>query len=224
MEIFIAYFKILNNMKARQLIQALTLVISIVAFVFFIKNKKEAILLLWMISFSFASIIFGKLFCGYFCPFHAFDKGWGYILTKLNLKKINTPRIIKEKYVYYPISLILLALVILKISSLMIPVKIKIPFLIVAFPILAIFASDLWHNYLCPFGLVMRLPSLRRFLMPDIETHKCTNCNICVNKCPTEAIEINNKKLHIIDRKCILCYQCEKVCKFDSIKIKTKGD
>ena len=224
MEIFILSLKIAKNMKIRELIQALTLVISMVAFVFFIKNKNESILLLWMLSFSIASIIFGKLFCGYFCPFHAFDKGWSYILDKLNIKKINTPSIFKNAYVYYPISLILLALVVIKISSLIISVKIKIPFLIVAFPILAIFASDLWHNYLCPFGLVMKLPSLRRFLMPRIENDKCTKCNICVKICPTEAIEINNKKLHIIDNKCILCYRCEKICKFDSIKIKTKGD
>lgn len=224
MEIFILFLKIANNMKARKIIQVLTLVISIAAFVFFIKAKKEAILLLWMLSFSFASVIFGKLFCGYFCPFQAFDKGWGYILDKLNIKKINTPSIFKKAYVYYPISLILLALVVIKISGLIIPIKIKIPFLIVAFPILAIFTSDLWHNYLCPFGLVMKLPALRRFLMPGIENDKCTKCNICLKICPTEAIEINNKKLNIIGSKCILCYRCEKICKFDSVKIKTKGD
>ena len=224
MEIFILFLKIANNMKARKIIQVLTLVISIAAFVFFIKAKKEAILLLWMLSFSFASVIFGKLFCGYFCPFQAFDKGWGYILDKLNIKKINTPSIFKKAYVYYPISLILLALVVIKISGLIIPIKIKIPFLIVAFLILAIFTSDLWHNYLCPFGLVMKLPALRRFLMPGIENYKCTKCNICLKICPTEAIEINNKKLNIIGSKCILCYRCEKICKFDSVKIKTKGD
>ena len=209
-------------MKARKIIQALTLVISILAFILLIKNKKEPILLIWMLSFSFASVIFGKLFCGYFCPFHAFDKGWGYILTKLKLKKINTPSIFKKRYVYYPIASILLALVLLKIFSMALPIKIKIPFLIIAFPILAIFTSDLWHNYLCPFGLVMKLPSLRRFLMPEIDNNKCTDCNICMKICPTEAIDLNNKKLHIIDTKCILCYQCEKVCKFDSVKIKTK--
>lgn len=224
MEIFISYSKIPDYMKARKIIQALTLATSIVAFVFFIKAKKEAILLIWMLGFSFASILFGKIFCGYFCPFHAFDKGWGYILNKLHIKKINTPNIFKKAYFYYPISLILLVLVILKISSLIIPLKIKIPILIVAFLILAIFSSDLWHKYLCPFGLVMRLPTLRRFLMPDIDNYKCTKCNICVNICPTEAIEIKNNMLSIIGSKCILCYQCEKICKFDSVKIITKDD
>jgi polyferredoxin len=190
-----------------------------VAFVVFIKNKKESILLLWMVGFSLSSLVFGKLFCGYFCPFHAFDKGWGYILNKLNLKKIKTPTAFKKGFVYYPISAILLALIILKISSLIIPIKIKIPFLIVAFPILALFTSDLWHNYLCPFGLIMRLPSIKRPLMPNISNLSCTNCNLCKKACPTEAIELNNEKLNIKGSKCILCYECEKICKFDSIKI-----
>lgn len=208
-----------NIMKARKIIQAMTLVISIVAFVLFIKNKKESFLLLWMLSFSIASLLFGKLFCGYFCPFHAFDKGWGYLLNKLNITRIKTPRFMKKNYICLPLSLILLSLVILKIASLSLPIKLKIPFLIVAFPILAIFAPDLWHNYLCPFAILMKLPSLRRVLMPKIDQSTCTNCNICLKSCPTEAIELRNKKLYISASKCILCYQCEKECKLNSIKV-----
>ena len=204
-------------MKARKIIQTITLVISIVAFVLFIKNKKESFLLLWMLSFSLASLLIGKLFCGYFCPFQSFDKGWGYLLSKIKINRIKTPDFLKKKYIYLPLSLILLSLVILKIASLSLPIKLKIPFLMVAFPILAIFAPDLWHNYLCPFGLVMKLPSLRRVLMPKIDQSTCTNCILCMKVCPTEAIELNNKKLYINGKKCILCYQCEKECKLDSI-------
>ena len=73
-------------MNVRRAIQTLTLAISIVAFVIFVKSKKEAILLLWMLGLSFASLLVGRLFCGYFCPFHAFDKGIGFIFNKINLK------------------------------------------------------------------------------------------------------------------------------------------
>ncbi|HQC25801.1 MAG: hydrogenase subunit EhaP [Candidatus Methanofastidiosum methylothiophilum] len=209
----------MKNMNVRRAIQTFTLAISIVAFVVFIKNKKEAILLLWMLSFSFASLLVGRIFCGYFCPFHAFDKGLGYIYNKVNFKKIKTPNLLKKEFIYYPVSIMLLLLVVLKIFSIIMPIKIKLPFLIIAFPILVFFTSDLWHNYLCPFGLVMKLPSLRRVLMPKIDNNTCTNCNICKNICPTEAIELNNKRLQIVDSRCILCYECEKICKFDSVKI-----
>ena len=59
--------KISKNMNIRRIIQVLTLAISIVAFVIFIKNKKESILLLWMLGVSLSSLIFGRIFCGYFC-------------------------------------------------------------------------------------------------------------------------------------------------------------
>jgi len=208
-------------MNVRRAIQTLTLAISIVAFVIFVKSKKEAILLLWMLGLSFASLLVGRLFCGYFCPFHAFDKGIGFIFNKINLKKIKTPNSLKKGFVYYPISTILLLLVVLKIFSLTMPIRLKLPFLIIAFPILGVFTSDLWHNYLCPFGLVMKLPSFKRILMPKIDNNTCTNCNLCKNICPTEAIELNNNRLQIMDSRCILCYKCEKICKFDSIKIKS---
>jgi polyferredoxin len=102
MEIFIFCLLILENMSIRRIIQTLTLAISIIAFIFFVKNKKESILLIWMLSFSFASIIFGKLFCGYFCPFHAFDKAWGYLLNKLKINRIKTPELLKRKYISFP--------------------------------------------------------------------------------------------------------------------------
>ncbi len=205
-------------------IQTLTLFAALFTFIFFIRIRQEDIFLLFMLSFSVASVMFGKLFCGYFCPFHAFDKSWGYILDKYNIKKINSPRILKKKLLYYSISLILLALVMLRVLSTLFPIKIQIPFLILAFPILAIFTSDLWHNYMCPFGFIMNLPSFRRILMPNINNLKCKYCNICVNICPTKAIDLNNNELMINETDCILCYQCEKVCNFDSIEIKTKGD
>ena len=147
-------------MNVRRAIQTLTLAISIVAFVIFVKSKKEAILLLWMLGLSFASLLVGRLFCGYFCPFHAFDKGIGFIFNKINLKKIKTPNSLKKGFVYYTISTILLLLVVLKIFSLTMPIRLKLPF-DNSISILGVFTSDLWHNYLCPFGLVMKLLRLR---------------------------------------------------------------
>lgn len=207
-------------MNTRRTVQNFLLYTSLIAFVFFIRIGQESIFVLFMLSFSFASILFGKLFCGYFCPFHAFDKSWRHILDKFSLKKINTPKILKKEHFYYPISLVLLALVVLKVLSIIFPIKIQIPFLILAFPILAIFTSDLWHNYVCPFGFIMKLPSFRRLLMPNINNLKCKYCNICIKICPTKAIELNDNELSINEDDCILCYHCEKVCNYDSIEIK----
>ena len=47
---------------------------------------------------------------------------------------------------------------------------------------------------------------------------KCIGCKICVDKCPTNAIEMINRKAVIDMEKCIKCGICEAVCPVNAIK------
>lgn len=51
--------------------------------------------------------------------------------------------------------------------------------------------------------------------LPKICIEKCTNCNECINICPTRAI---GEDLSIDLGKCIFCGECERVCGSDVIK------
>jgi len=53
-------------------------------------------------------------------------------------------------------------------------------------------------------------PSLRK---------KCNNCGICIVRCPTEAIDINNPNL-LEKGKCIACHACIKNCPYKMRKVK----
>jgi len=46
---------------------------------------------------------------------------------------------------------------------------------------------------------------------PTTDTNLCSNCGICINICPTEAI-IKSKKIETIKSKCLLCCACIKKC------------
>ncbi len=52
--------------------------------------------------------------------------------------------------------------------------------------------------------------NLKKIFFVDAE--KCISCTICVQKCPTKAIEMINTKAVIDVEKCINCGICEKVC------------
>ncbi|GAB6190076.1 hypothetical protein JCM30566_18190 [Marinitoga arctica] len=54
--------------------------------------------------------------------------------------------------------------------------------------------------------------------VPKINKNKCIACKICENRCPAEAINIDNDK-YIDYSKCIRCYVCHEVCPQDAIKL-----
>lgn len=47
--------------------------------------------------------------------------------------------------------------------------------------------------------------------MPKIDTAKCDGCGICVDNCPTGAIELNDVA-HIDEDICTECGECIEVC------------
>jgi NADH:ubiquinone oxidoreductase subunit F (NADH-binding) len=54
----------------------------------------------------------------------------------------------------------------------------------------------------------------------EIDEASCTGCQVCLRKCPQEAVSGEKKKLHVIDQdKCIKCGICYEACKFDAVKI-----
>lgn len=54
-----------------------------------------------------------------------------------------------------------------------------------------------------------------------IDYDKCTNCMVCAEKCPTNAIYANfagRELAHIDEEKCIGCTICKRNCSFDAIE------
>ncbi|MFC2169061.1 DUF362 domain-containing protein [Acidobacteriota bacterium] len=54
---------------------------------------------------------------------------------------------------------------------------------------------------------------------PRVNPKLCTNCSICLDYCPTEALVQENGSAFIIEEKCIGCGECLVVCNVGAVKM-----
>jgi uncharacterized Fe-S center protein len=47
---------------------------------------------------------------------------------------------------------------------------------------------------------------------------ECTRCGVCAERCPADAITLNDVKAHIDQDKCIGCAECMAMCRFGAVQ------
>ncbi|MBN1786111.1 MAG: 4Fe-4S binding protein [Candidatus Methanofastidiosa archaeon] len=204
-------------MRYRKTVQMITLTAAFLVLFILVRTKREPLAITLMLALSLGSIFYGKLFCGYLCPFHAYDKALGALFKRLGLKRLDSPRLDRLAPLLMIMAFVILSIVFLKAAAPYTKIRIKLPVLFLAFFFLTFFTPRLWHRYVCPFGLIMRLPALSRPLKPKIIGEKCKRCKACEKVCPTNAITAGAEELNIDGASCILCYNCEDSCKHGAI-------
>ncbi len=55
---------------------------------------------------------------------------------------------------------------------------------------------------------------------PRVNSKHCTNCGICLDYCPAEAIDQRDGSAFIIDDRCVGCGECLVVCKVGAIRMR----
>jgi ferredoxin/bacterioferritin-associated ferredoxin len=53
--------------------------------------------------------------------------------------------------------------------------------------------------------------------LAQVDAEKCSGCGKCANVCPTQAIQLKDKKSQVDDSKCVACQNCTGVCPEDAI-------
>jgi len=61
-------------------------------------------------------------------------------------------------------------------------------------------------------------------VQPYVDAKLCTNCGVCLDYCPAEAIVERNEKAYILKDKCIGCGECLVVCNRGAVKMRWDGD
>lgn len=159
------------------------------------------------------AIFFGRLYCSYICPMNTLMIYTEKISQKFGIQKDTIPNILKWKYMS---ALVLLITIIINIVFKVFLNK-TIPFILV-FLIISVlttifFKQELFHNYICPFGLFQNLFAKKAIYSHRVDLDKCIGCKLCEKSCPNSAIKVEeNKKAYIDKSLCLQCSNCKYVC------------
>ena len=188
-------------------------------------------------AFGIYGLAFGRFFCGWCCPFGAFQD----LLGKLGRRKLFKPRPVK--FVKYVILLGVLILAWLTADTFFcklcpsgslfaaIPFRILYPELSYGFffnvhvltlavlVFLFLLVGRFWCSYLCPFSPVLGSFNSISLVKIHRDLNKCTECGICLKGCP---MNIQNLEDIGLSSDCIRCGLCIDNCPEDALQIKIR--
>lgn len=189
----------------------------------FIKWQTGYLLLFLVIVIS--ALLYGRVFCGYICPF-------GAVQELLHLKKLSKKissswnrYLTKAKYVllgYLVLRVLITGQVIFQdytpFKALFTwggnPLSIGLTLTVV---LLSIIIYRPFCRYLCPLGAFLAV--LSRFSLFKVKVgSNCVNCGLCKNVCKTQAILGKSPKINYFE--CILCGDCIRECPKKTIAVK----
>lgn len=174
-------------------------------------------LLLLVVFTVGTTLLWGRVFCGFLCPFGALQDALEKVVPRRFRRELPTwlhRRALKGKYGI--LALILIPAVAgsqLSIFQYFEPFGTVFFFstslLLWSIAAVILVASALiprfYCRYACPLGAALAVgSSLAPFRMPRVE--QCSVCRVCENACPTGAID----KEHIDFKECVRCNVCER--------------
>lgn len=192
--------------------------------------------------------MFGRLICGWLCPFGLFQE----LLHKIPTRKFGVPRGLRYlKYGFLAFFVVLLPLLALDEFGAGAPwfckfvcpagtLEAGLPLLLlqpglraqvgllflnkliimVCFIIWAIYASRPFCRTTCPLGAFYALFKNARLVKLRLDESRCTNCKACHQVCPM-GVKFNESP---DDAECITCLACmNQACKFGAISLEVGG-
>jgi len=204
----------------------------------YIFSFKLNLLFFVLVLIIIIELFFGRIFCAFICPLGNLITFFDWLFNGIR-KKIRKQNY--RGFTFIPAGIFLLIIVlkffdiniigffdplsiihrfftltfspilklIFKSHFISIPFFVSVSYSLIFIIALSFFGERIWCKYICPLGFIHRIFSIPSKYIRVV--NNCTNCMVCVNLCPMNAIDIKDPTKY--DKTlCILCFRCVYSC------------
>ena len=209
----------MKNVKAKKALITLIRLMFLALFVVLILNGK---MVLWLAVFAVslvAELVFGRFYCGFLCPMNTVMIPTDWLARNLKIQTDKVPDWMKSGKLAWVLLAVSLGSVLLlkRLSGINFPI---LPVLLVLSMLMTLrFHPSVFHNLLCPFGVIQKLFSRKPLLSHRVDPQVCIGCKRCEKVCPSWAIvvTVSDHKAQVYDNLCHQCTNCQQVCPTSAI-------
>jgi len=194
-------------------------ILSLIVFLYLVSTGR---MMLWLALFGIsliAALFFGRVYCGYMCPMNTILPSIEKISKRLGIQSDEPPKWL-EKGMLPWIALGISVIVMIGFKK---ALQINIPIMLIWLGVSAVvtlrYPPAVFHNLICPFGVLQRLFGRGLTFEKKVDATKCIGCKKCEKVCPSLAIRVSDqdKKAYIKTVQCFQCNLCSDVCPVSAI-------